>query len=222
MNDAFELSVRGRLFRIQPPDEEPARALILAVHGFSGDELSMEIFTHKLRHDFWVIYPRAPHALEMGGFSWAKTPLGIHQPASDFLQEAQELNRDLDLLATDLGTNLLPVFTMGFSQGAALALVFSSLFSLPREKHALLAGFLPGGLAIRSNSLRQRFYFVAHGSRDTTVPVENSHQVLKFLEESGAEAQLCESNSTHKLGLECLKKLEFFFLGGILTLSAPG
>ena len=222
MNDAFELSVRGRLFRIQPPDDEPARALILAVHGFSGDELSMDIFTHKLRRVFWVIYPRAPHALPEGGFSWAKNPLGIHQPASDFLQEAQDLNRDLDLLATDLGSNPLPVFTMGFSQGAALALVFSSLFSQPREQHALLAGFLPDGLAVRSNSLRQRSYFVAHGSRDTTVPLENSHQVLKFLQESGAETQLCESNSAHKLGVECLRMLEKFFLGGIPTPSAPG
>jgi predicted esterase len=221
MNEAFELSVHGHLFRIQPPEVEPGRALILAVHGLTGDEHSMEIFTRKLQRAFWVIYPRAPHATASGGLSCVKTALGIHQSASDFFQVAQDLYRDLDLLAIDLETTHLPLFTMGFSQGAALALVFSSLFSQPHSHHALLAGYLPSGLAVCSDSMHLRHYFVAHGSRDTTVPVVQAHQVVKFLQDSGAETIYCRSNTAHKLSLECVRQLESFFLGEIPSLTAP-
>jgi phospholipase/carboxylesterase len=222
MSEPFELSVRGRFFRIQPPELEPARAVLLAVHGFTGDELSMEIFTRKLRRFFWVIYPRAPHVLPQGGYSWVETALSFHQPVSDFLPAVQELNFCVDLLFTDLEISRLPLFSLGFSQGAALGLVYSSLFSQPGQRQAFLAGFLPADMEVQPASLTRRQYFVAHGSRDSVVPIEQSRRILKFLQDSGAETQYCESNSAHKLGLECIKQLENFYLNDPAVITGPG
>lgn len=211
MSEAFELSVQGQFFRVQPPEPEPPLALLLAIHGVTGDEFSMEIFTRKLRQRFYILYPRAPYSAPGGGYSWVAYPRGLALLETDYAQAAQMLNQCLERLSADLGTPHLPIYTLGFSQGAALALVYSVMFARPHEKHALLAGFLPSGLTCSPGALRQRSFFIAHGSRDETVPIAQAQRTIEFLKQSGAETQFCQSDTTHKIGLECLRKLEAFF-----------
>ncbi len=49
--------------RVHPSQSANPRLLVL-IHGWTGDENSMWIFTRRLSPDYWMIAPRAPHAAE--------------------------------------------------------------------------------------------------------------------------------------------------------------
>ena len=55
--------------RVRVSQSEHPRLLVL-IHGWTGDENSMWIFTRGLSPDYWMMAPRAPHPAEPSGFSW--------------------------------------------------------------------------------------------------------------------------------------------------------
>jgi len=211
MNDAYDLTINDWVFRIQPPLEHPAKAVLVAIHGLTGNQFSMEIFTHKLRRTFWIIYPRAPFAAKSGGFSWVPDEHGYYQDVLDLEEISSELSLRVDLIQQELTILHLPVYLMGFSQGAAFALVYSLRFPSPGDKIGLLSGFLPEGLAPIVGKLDHRKYYVAHGKQDTTIPISRGRKLVKFLEQSGACVEYCEADTGHKLSMDCFKQLEDFF-----------
>lgn len=212
MNDPFELTIRGQLFQIHSSEKEPPRAVILALHGLSGDQHSMAIFTRKFHRDFCVIYPRAFYELPNGGFSWLKFPAEQTTAASPWIDASNLLHFNFELLMIDLGYQTLPFHLIGFSQGAALGLVYSTHHLPPGSKAALLAGFMPEGFPLRPNSLSNHTYFIYHGKNDTTVSSDESVRMVQALKESGAAVEYCESTAGHKLSLGCLESLEKYIL----------
>jgi predicted esterase len=214
MNEPFELNIRGQLFQIHPSQVAPPRAVMIALHGLSGDQHSMEIFTRKFHHEFCVVYPRAFFKLENNGFSWLdsqKDP--TEEDASDWISAVDMLHFNLELLMVDLGLLGLPQHLIGFSQGAALGLVYSLHYLPDGAKTALMAGFVPKGFSFASKSLDHRTYFIYHGQNDKTIPPEEAARLVHSLKVVGANVEYCESNTGHKLSLPCLRSMEKFFLG---------
>jgi phospholipase/carboxylesterase len=212
MNDSSELTLQDWVFRIYSPAAPSAKAVLLAIHGRTGNESSMEIFIQKLNSVFWVILPRAPFAAQGGGFSWVTEEKGIHQDFSAFDKSALGLIDRVDQIRIDREIANLPLYLLGFSQGAALSLAISLNYTKPDSKIGLLAGFLPLGRQPQSGSLTQQKYFVAHGRQDQTVPVEQGRKVVQFLEACGAQVDYCEADTGHKLSMACFKQMEKFFL----------
>ena len=57
-NEPFISHLNGWTFRLQPPQGSgPARLLVL-LHGWTGDENVMWIFTRRLSRRFWLLAPR--------------------------------------------------------------------------------------------------------------------------------------------------------------------
>ncbi len=53
----------------RPAGSGPFRVLLL-LHGWTGDENSMEIFTNGLPANYWLAAPRGIYASNLGGYSW--------------------------------------------------------------------------------------------------------------------------------------------------------
>jgi phospholipase/carboxylesterase len=212
MNEPIELTLQDWTFRIRPPTGPSAQAVLLAIHGRTGSENSMEIFIQKLNSAFWIILPRAPFASQGGGYGWVAEEKGIHQDFSALEKSSVGLIDRVDQICADQNIENLPLYLLGFSQGAALALALSLNYSKPGTKIGLLSGFLPLGRQPLPGSLAQLKYFVAHGRQDQTVPVEQGRQVVQFLESSGAQVDYCEADTGHKLSMACFKQMERFFL----------
>jgi phospholipase/carboxylesterase len=187
--------------------------ILLLLHGWTGDEDSMSIFTRNLPKDYWIISPRAPYPTLPSGYSWrAPAPRGSRPSIDLFRPSVDALIKLLDhwSIANNLETAKLDV--VGFSQGGALTFTFGALHPELVMKMGILAGFAPEGAEaiMNSNSLRGKTIFVAHGSLDETVPIAMVLRTIQILESAGAQVSFCQSKVGHKLSAECLKALECY------------
>lgn len=216
-NKTHQLTYNGWSMRVQHATQEPARFMLL-LHGWTGDENSMWIFTRKFPDDLWMAAPRGPHSSEQGGYSWRELQSvqdddwGL-PTLSDLKPAADSLVRLVDDLSASIGVDAKTFDVAGFSQGGALTNVLTLLYPRRIRKAAVLAGFMPDGTEdlIKRRVLDGKDLYVAHGERDDLVPFERAQQAVELLERAGAQVTFCDADVGHKLSADCLKGLETYF-----------
>ena len=192
----------------------PAPRLLLLIHGFTGDENSMWVFAPGLPTDYWIVAPRAPYAAELGGYSWRQhQSLDSDWPNFQDLQsEVQALTQLIEAYQRSIGRVADGLDTIGFSQGAALSSLLA--FTYPDRIHRLgmLAGFVPVGIETlaASRPLEGKPVFVAHGTKDERVPIEQARHSIQILEQAGAKVTYCEDEVGHKVSVRCLHAMRKF------------
>lgn len=186
--------------------------LLVLIHGWTGDENSMWVFTRGLSHDYWMIAPRAPHPGEPSGFSWrAPQTLTDRWPSLEMFKPAAEaLIRLVDEYSASVKLDALQFDLMGFSQGAALVNVMGMLYPDRVRKMGVLAGFVPSGFEelVSQKPLAGKNIFVAHGTQDQMIPIDHARESIEILEQAGAQVTYCEDEVGHKLSMNCLRALE--------------
>jgi len=205
--------------RVRPSQSSNPRLLVL-LHGWTGDENSMWIFTRGLSPNYWIIAPRAPHAADPRGFSWRPldaTTLRLAQgnafgfPTLDaLLPAANGLIKLIDDYSASVGVDAAQIDLMGFSQGAAMTNLIGILHPHRIYKMGVLAGFVPAGLEglIQQKPLVGKNIFVAHGIHDQMIPLDRARASMALLEQAGAQITYCEDEVGHKLSVNCLRALE--------------
>ena len=214
--NAETISFNGRILRVRPSPAENSRLLVM-LHGWTGDENSMWVFTRRLPSDYWIVAPRAPHSAEPSGFSWRPPqPLTDGRPSFEMLFPAAEaLIHLIDEYAASVKLDARQFDIMGFSQGGAMVNVVGLLYPQRIRKMGVLAGFLPAGLedVIAKKPLAGKNIFVAHGTQDEMVPVDRARASMEELERAGAQITYCEDDVAHKLSSNCLRALESYLAG---------
>jgi phospholipase/carboxylesterase len=193
-----------------------APRLLLLVHGYTGDENSMWVFAHDLPSHYWIVAPRAPHVAQHGGFSWRPLEMSTFGNPSleDLSSAAEALIRLVDAYSASAGFEADVFDQMGFSQGAAVCNTLAFLYPQRVRRTGILAGFVPdnlGGL-ITKRPLEGKPFFVAHGTKDQTVPIDHARASLEILEQAGAQVTFCEDEVGHKVSANCLRALKDFLL----------
>jgi phospholipase/carboxylesterase len=171
----------------------------------------MWIFTRGLPQDHWIFAPRAPVPAPGGGYGWLPHEEGWPGLA-DFQDIAGKLASALQQWARDAQAPSEPFDIIGFSQGAAMAYALAAYFPQQVNQVVALAGFLPPDAALsgRYSLLSGKKIYVAHGTKDQTIPVHKAQEAVQVLQSVGAEVLYCESSAGHKLSMNCLKGLEAF------------
>ena len=207
--------IRDWVFREKRPEGPGPFRVLLLLHGWTGDENSMEIFTKGLPVNYWLAAPRGIYASALGGYSWYSDQ-GKTWPWVDDFRPAMEALFELLTPEDFPGAVLEQVDVMGFSQGAALAFALAFLYPQRVRNIAGLAGFMPeGGEALaRNQPLSGKRVFVAHGSLDKLVPVEMGRACVSVLKSAGGEVVYCEAEVGHKLSKGCFTELREFFKVG--------
>ena len=186
--------------------------LLVLIHGWTGDENSMWVFTRGLSPDYWMIAPRAPHPAESSGFSWRPPqPMTHGRPSLEMLLPAAEaLINLIDEYSASVKLDALQFDLMGFSQGAAMVNLVGMLYPHRVRKMGVLAGFVPSGLEelAAKKPLAGKNIFVAHGTQDRMVPIDRARASIELLEQAGAQVTYCEDEVGHKLSANCLRALE--------------
>ena len=199
--------------RIRKTDH-PSPRLLLMLHGFTGDENSMWVFARDLPSHYWIVAPRALHVAEPGGYSWRPPQDGTFgRPSLEQLRPAAEaLVRLVDAYQLSAKIDARVFDLMGFSQGAAMSNLLAFLYPERIRKTGILAGFVPSGLdeLVAQRPLTGKPFFVAHGTKDETVPVERARASIEILEQAGAQVTYCEDEVGHKVSLTCLRALKDF------------
>ena len=212
MIEAYTTYERGWIMRIRPASQTPPSKVILLVHGWTGDERSMEVFTRGLPPDFLLLYPRGPVQAPAGGYGWVdRAEGGGLTHFLDLIPVCQRLITDIDQRLAELGLNHPPLRVAGFSQGAAVTYALTLLYPERIERAAALAGFLPTlPLPFAPQDLQGIRFFVAHGTEDETIPVDKAREAVEFLRSHQAQVEYCESSTGHKLALNCYSRLNKF------------
>ena len=197
--------------RVRPSQSSNPRLLVL-LHGWTGDENSMWIFTRGLSPDYWMMAPRGPHAADPGGFSWRPLQLSTFgMPSLETLLPAAEgLIKLVDEYSASVKVDALQFDLVGFSQGAAMTNLMGILYPHRIRKMGVLAGFVPAGLdhLIQQKPLAGKKVFVAHGTQDQMIPIDRARASMDLLEQAGAQIIYCEDEVGHKLSVNCLRALE--------------
>ncbi len=196
-----------------PPGEGLFPALIL-LHGWTGDETSMELFAKRLFDKYLVVAPRGIVKAPIGGFGWHEALPGRWPQTDEFEPAIQYLVELLDELARRFpqGDFSRPSW-MGFSQGGGLAYSWALHYPERVEKLAGLATFLPNGAAALAaqRPLLGKEFFVSHGTQDRMVPIGRARQAVQILEQAGAKVRYCEGETGHQVSLDCIHALEAYF-----------
>jgi len=175
----------------------------------------MWIFGRDMPPYYWVIAPRAPYRGEPGGYSWRPAQFeNMDQLSLDQLRDSAEaLIHLVDEYSTSVEIDSSLFDVMGFSQGGAMSSLLAFLYPQRIRKVGILAGFVPGGLEelVSQRPLEGKPFFVAHGTKDETVPVHRARASIEILEQAGAQVTYCEDEVGHKVSVICLRSLKQFF-----------
>ncbi len=199
----------------QPEGQGPFQ-LILLLHGWTGDERSMLIFSSRLPKNALLVSPRALYSAPLSGYSWYPDRSKIWPWVDDFRPASEAL---LDLLIPENfpQADVDRLHLVGFSQGAALTYTFAMLHPERVISLAGLSGFVPDGASalISARPLKGKRVFVSHGTEDELVPVERAREGVELLERAGGDVVYCEDEVGHKLSATCFQSLQDFFRIGI-------
>jgi phospholipase/carboxylesterase len=199
--------------RVRASQSQSPRLLVL-LHGWTGDENSMWIFTRGFSPNYWMMAPRAPHPADPSGFSWrAPHAAAFGWPSLEALLPAAEaLIKLIDEYSASVKLDALQFDLIGFSQGAAMTNLIAILYPHRIRKMGALAGFVPAGLEklILKKPLAGKKIFVAHGTQDQMIPIDRARASMSLLEQAGAQITYCEDEVGHKLSINCLRSLEAY------------
>ena len=212
--DSITFLNNGWVFKAVNPNSPHLGDLIIMLHGWTGDENSMDIFVRAFPPGTRLISPRAPVSALEKGYSWLSSPLDSPDARKEFEQTAPQIWAQIMEWKRILNIPLhIPISLVGFSQGGAMALLLSFLFADQVRKAACLSGFLPnwGMEIIKPLSLINKPYLITHGVTDHLIPVERARIAKTVLENAGANVTYCEGSVGHKLSADCFSALEKFF-----------
>jgi len=194
--------------------EKPVRLLVL-IHGYKGDENSMWVFANGLNENYCIMAPRAPHQVSDGGFSWRPSEVDSlgQMSRESVLIQLSNLVEVIEGYSGSIGLNSKPFDMIGFSQGAALVYLIALNHPGLIEKAAILGGFSAGAGSetIKDKPLEGKHFFVAHGTRDDKVPLEQSKLMANLLERAGAKITYCQDDVGHKVSSRCLRAMKSYF-----------
>ena len=213
MNDSNEIKQIGNIiFRERIPPGNGPHKLLISLHGWTGNEDSMSIFTSRIPEEYLVISPRGIWRTPLGGYGWQKSGNGDRSDSLGF-QPAIEALDNLIISLNYPGIEITRFSLLGFSEGAALSYTIALKYPDRIEKLAGLSGFLPSDVleSVVHGSLHDRKIFIAHGSMDELVSVEKARSVVMAFKQAGAEVVYCEEDVGHKLSAGCFRGLGEYF-----------
>jgi phospholipase/carboxylesterase len=210
---SFISQIDGWTFRIKHPSQKPEDSrVLLLIHGHLGNENVMWILANPLPQRYTLIAPRAPIKLGESQYSWHT--LQPQWPGLDYYEEltAGLLGRvDAWVKSQELSISRYDI--MGFSQGGVMAYALAILQPSRIGQIAAIASFIPHSWKplLDENTLRNRQFFIAHGTEDEIIPVKKARQASQWLREKGADVTFCTAKTGHKISANCFKGLGDFF-----------
>lgn len=198
--------------RLHRPNGSGPFPVLLMLHGWTGDENSMWIFTPRLQKNAIMIAPRGLFIAKGSGFSWHPEIAKPWPWVNDFQPAVEKLFSTISSKNFPDG-DFSGLHIIGFSQGAALAYTMAIMYPERIASLAGLSGFLPDGASawMGTGRLIGLPVFIAHGTEDELVPIERARMSVDLFQKAGANIIYCEDNVGHKLSAKCFRGLEAFY-----------
>ena len=202
--------VSGVTYRLRPATQAGSPSFLLLA-GYGGDEDALWVIESSLPGGGLIASPRGVFAAEGGGYAWVDRNLGPGGSLRDFDPVRQALTGWVKHLQTAHGLTMADTCLVGFSQGSALAFALTALGDFRPKSVAALAAYLPEG---DLHDLARLPVFWSHGTRDERVPIARARSDVSRLRAAGAQVAYCESDTGHKVGIDCMRSLKAWLQAG--------
>ena len=200
----------------QNPENAP---FVILMHGYGSNANSFgNTFGPLLTQNFNIITVRAPHVLREGAFSWygltwdngkviAHNEQEEAEAHNNMLKFVSEVNRDYN-------TNNNPIYLVGFSQGAMMALNLTMQYPDIFKGAAILSGrscdIFTEQFAAKSD-LQKHAIFLTHGTEDSIIDIEEGRKTKSILEQFPSKLTYTEYPIGHTLNQQLLSDLKDWF-----------
>lgn len=203
------------IVRVQQPENTGTGRIFLMLHGYTGDENSMTVFTRNLPSDAWIFSPRAPYPSISGGYKWISSEQGSSASLKEFQEAGQGIHEAMSNWKESFNLPDHKVEIIGFSQGGVTALSYALSYPEQVKRAACLSGFLPHDTPefIQGEPLAGMPIFIAHGTQDKTVEYDRARKTAALLKQFGAQITFCDSPVGHRISASCFRGLGDFFSG---------
>jgi len=156
-----------------PPNHHGSSPAVILIHGSGGPMHGVDPFAGQAAH--FGVHVFALHYFERTGHSWVASS----QIEQHFLVWLETLKDAVSFVASQPGVDAERIGLLGFSLGAYLALALATRDSRIAAVAELFGG-LPEQFTAGAGNLPP--VLILHGEQDTTVPVEQAHELERILQ----------------------------------------
>lgn len=184
--------------------EDPSAPCVYLVHGRAGDASVMWTFKQAIPEHFSIISPQGIVPDPIGGFSWWR----IDQDSFGTREYAVErLKLFLSEVEGQYKIQPRKRIAIGFSQGAGLLSILLHRDPNCFDGVGLLSGFVVTGKFDSIGKPKAKI-FLAHGEKDSVIPVEKARAGKEHLELNGFDVEYVEDPVDHKIGSKGMRGLK--------------
>ena len=193
---------------MKPEGFEPGAGwpLVILMHGRGASMHDLAGFSSALDGRGYVYaFPNGPYRMSFGpgmvGYSWVAGQQGVEDPPEDSPPVNDLLHSFVAEAIQEVGAEPGQVILGGFSQGGGMTL-----------RYGLLHPELFGGLVVLSGAFRNREeteaalpanrdqkIFIAHGTTDQVLPIEQGRDTQQFLAGAGYSPDYHEYEMAHEI-----------------------
>jgi len=208
------LETAGLVHRVTIPDRPGPHPTVILLHGRSGDENAMWIFSQTLPQDWLVVAPRGIKADPGGGYAWHPRQRDEWPPLSKFDEAVSAVVHFIEALPALYGADPAQIYLMGFSQGAATAYAVAMRHPGLVKGIAGLVGFVPVEVdaAVETRVLKGLPIFMAVGKTDPYIPFTRTQGCAQTLRDTGADLSYREYETGHRLNAQGVRDLKAWWV----------
>lgn len=190
----------------RPAGDSPAQGspALVMIHGFGANEGDIYELVPFVDKRVLIVAPRGPMQVDdnpRGSWRWSVNGEDGRPDPAVLQESARKVAELIGQLTALTGVKVDPsqVYVGGFSQGGLTSLEMAA------EHSDLVAGIIDhsGFVSVnaqeklRAGSFRGKPAFIAHGTRDDRLPLEQAHLVKEVLEAGGVDVTYHEYNFGH-------------------------
>jgi len=191
-------------------DLEGKPPLLLLLHGYGANEDDLFSLAPYLDERFMIVSARAPVTLQPMSYAWFNlgfSPQGILVNPEEVESSRRTIRKFIGEIVEAYQCDPNAVYLMGFSQGAMMSLAVALTYPGSAAGVVAMSGrILPETLArdADKDALIGLPIFMAHGTRDTVLPVGHGRDARARLSEWPIELTYREYDMGHEISADSL------------------
>ncbi|HKQ79927.1 MAG TPA: dienelactone hydrolase family protein [Blastocatellia bacterium] len=187
--------------------------LLLLLHGYGANEDDLFSLAPYLDERFMVVSARAPVVLQPMSYAWFNlgfTPQGVIVNPEEVDSSRRTIHKFIGEIVEAYECDPDAVYLMGFSQGAMMSLAVALTYPGSAAGVVAMSGrMLPQihAMITDKDALIGLPIFMAHGTRDTLLPINQGRDAREKLSELPVELTYREYDMGHEISYNSLQDI---------------
>lgn len=224
VDGGVKLALTGLVHRVTQPSGGGPHPTVVMLHGRSGNEDAMWVFSQALPEEWLIAAPRGIKPDPDGGYAWHPRQRDEWPALDKFNEAVADVTAFVETLPRVYGADQNRVYLMGFSQGAATAYATAIAHRGLVKGIAGLVGFLPVGCdaAVEVKALEGLHIFMAVGRKDPFIPHQRTQVCAQTLRAAGTKLTYREYDAGHRLNAQGMRDLKAWWQDRAAEASSEG